>query len=87
MEVVLPPMLCFAGTVTATLGLSILGCNKGGTDCDAATVGLVKAVAPTITQSDASKDSCMTSLFTGKRVAATIDCAALKAMKDSLFGQ
>ena len=75
-----------AGTVDATLEQVILGCQRSGTDCSNGDVGLVQGVSPVITQSDNSKDACLTSTFIGKRVPATTDCTALKAMKASLFG-
>ncbi|HJZ88372.1 MAG TPA: hypothetical protein VKN99_24525 [Polyangia bacterium] len=76
-----------AGTVNATLEEVVLGCHKGGSECDPNTVGLVAAVAPVITQTDASHDCTLNSVFTAKRVPAAIDCAALKAMEGQLFGR
>ena len=75
-----------AGTVQATLEQVILGCQRSGNDCSNGDVGLVQGVSPMITQSDNTKDACLTSTFLGKRVPMTTDCTALKAMKSQLFG-
>jgi hypothetical protein len=79
-----------AGTVNAgSVDLSILGCHRasdGNADCNSMNVSLVQQIAPVITQSDASMDSCLTSTFDARRVPPGTDCAALKQMKDQLFG-
>jgi hypothetical protein len=79
-----------AGTVSAgSVDLSILGCHRGSNgsaDCSSMDVSLVQQISPVITQSDATMDSCLTSTFDARRVPPGTDCAALKRMKDQLFG-
>jgi hypothetical protein len=68
------------GTVEATLEQVILGCHRasqGASDCSLGDLGLIQAVAPVITQSDASMNACNQSLFTARRVPAGTDCATL----------
>jgi hypothetical protein len=76
-----------AGTVTASVEQSILGCHRAAGDCTMADLNIVQGVAPIITQSDASKDSCLASTFIAKRVDPSVDCMALKSMKAMLFEQ
>jgi hypothetical protein len=73
------------GTVQATIEQTILGCHRGSADCSMADLGLVQGVAPTITQSNAAMDPCLTSLFVAKRVDPSVSCASLQAMRGTLF--
>jgi hypothetical protein len=73
------------GTVDSTLEQVILGCQRSGVDCNNSDVGLVQTVSPMIEQTVCNTKTPYLSTFTGKRIPAGTDCAALKAMKDQLF--
>jgi hypothetical protein len=67
------------GTAQVQLAQEILGCHQPQGNCD---VSIIQGVSPVITQ---SADAEHPSTYDGRRVAQTVDCAALQAMKGTLF--
>jgi len=69
------------GTIDATLELGILGCHLAtGESCSAAQVRTVRTLNPQVTQQPGNP-----SLFRAVRVADTMTCADIIAMRDELF--
>jgi hypothetical protein len=67
------------GTAQVQLAQQILGCHQPQGNCD---VTIIQGVSPVISQ---SADAQHPSTYEGRRVAQSVDCAALQAMKSTLF--
>jgi len=68
----------------------VLGCHRssqGDNDCGMSDFMLVQSLAPVITQTDDSRDACLASVFTARRVAGSVDCPALQQMRRALFAR
>ncbi len=69
------------GGITATLEQGILDCRKeDGADCSNSEVNIVRGINPDVTQQPGNP-----STWRAVRVASTLSCAELIAMKDTLF--
>jgi hypothetical protein len=71
-----------AGAVTPAVDLSILGCHRAMGDCAASDVALIQSFTPVISQTAPATSA---STFSAKRVDASIGCAQLVAMRNTIF--